>query len=89
MIQEWQKQKKGYMKKNKKEKKGEIYFLLCVFPACLRDRASGDALVNGMSRWHRKEDQCRQFPTAEWFPGAQTVPGDHFKLQSSISRMPF
>lgn len=90
MIQERQKQiEKGIYEEQEKRKKGEIYFQLCIFPACLRDRASGDALVIGMSGQHRKEDLCRPFPIAEWFPGVQTGPGGHFKLQSGISRMPF
>lgn len=67
-------------KKKKKEKKTEKVI------SCL---AEGLDLVIGIRGWPWKEDQCRQFPTSQWFPGAQTGPGGHLKWQSGISRMPF
>lgn len=53
MIQKWQKQmEKWIYEEEEKRKKGDIHFQLCIFPSCLKDRANGNALVIGMSRWH-------------------------------------
>lgn len=72
--------------KGKKEKFiSSFAFFLLAWEIGLMEMLLSLARVDGT--W--KEDQYQQFPTAEWFPGTQTGPGGHFKLQSGISRVAF